>query len=199
MLTSTSSRVAARLIAAPLVLTVMVTGQAFGEAAHAAPAASVTTSNVAPFDAQQDLRELTHGRLVAHELLVEQREQARAERERREAAIGERIVAAAAAQAGKPYVYGATGASAFDCSGLTGWAYAAVGIHLPRTSYEQAAVVTPVSDPAPGDLVFFGGHGSVDHVGIYAGNGQIWHAPHSGDVVRLSTIWTSNVFYGRVR
>lgn len=193
MLTSTSSRAVARLLTAPLVLTVLVTAQA-GGAAHASSPSTATTSAVTLVDAHQDLRELSQERLLAHQQLIEQREHEQAERARREAAIGERIVAAAAAQAGKPYVYGATGPSAFDCSGLTGWAYAAVGIHLPRTSGAQAAVMTRVSDPMPGDLVYMPGH-----VGIYAGNGQMWHAPHTGDVVRLSTIWTSNVTYGRIR
>jgi cell wall-associated NlpC family hydrolase len=193
MFSTTSSRLTARLIAAPLVLTVMVTGQAFGEA-HASPASAATTSTVTPFEAQADLRDMAHERQLAHEALLERRERQKEARERQAAAIGQRIVAAAAAQAGKPYVYGATGASAFDCSGLTGWAYAAVGIDLPRTSGAQAAVMTRVSEPMPGDLVYMPGH-----IGIYAGNGQMWHAPHSGDVVKLATIWTSNVTYGRVR
>ncbi|MDO7868720.1 C40 family peptidase [Nocardioides jiangxiensis] len=187
-----SPRASARLLAAPLVLTVLVTGQAAG-AAHASPA---PTTAVAPaaftrVDEQQVLDTLARERTIE----AEKRAEKRAERLAREAAaIGQRIVAAAAAQAGKPYVYGATGPSAFDCSGLTGWAYAAVGIHLPRTSGAQAAVMTRVSDPMPGDLVYMPGH-----IGIYAGNGQMWHAPHTGDVVRLSTIWTDDVVYGRVR
>lgn len=185
-----SSRAAVRLMAAPLVLTVLVTGQASG-AANATPASAPTTTTFNRVDEQQVLQNLSR----AHALELQLRAEARARREAREAAaIGQRIVAAAAAQAGKPYVYGATGPSAFDCSGLTGWAYAAVGIHLPRTSGAQAAVMTRVSDPMPGDLVYMPGH-----IGIYAGNGQMWHAPHSGDVVKLATIWTSNVTYGRVR
>jgi len=180
-----------------------VTGQSAG-AAHASTATAATTTaaaTAAPVNAHQDLLELTRERAAARQELIEHRQHVQAVRERRaaarerqQAAIGQRIVAAAAAQAGKPYVYGATGSSAFDCSGLTGWAYAAVGIHLPRTSGAQAAVMTRVSDPMPGDLVYMPGH-----IGIYAGNGQMWHAPHTGDVVRLATIWTSNVTYGRVR
>jgi cell wall-associated NlpC family hydrolase len=196
MFSTTSSRVAARLIAAPLVLTVMVTGQAAGSA-HASPVGATVTST-AHVDAPRILADLARDHAVVVQAREERHERrvaaAAARREREAAAIGQRIVAAAAAQAGKPYVYGATGSSAFDCSGLTGWAYAAVGIHLPRTSGAQAAVMTRVSNPMPGDLVYMPGH-----IGIYAGNGQMWHAPHTGDVVRLATIWTSNVTYGRVR
>ena len=194
-----SRRAPARLIVAPLALAVMVTAQASG-AAHASPAPHASTAKpVVPSVRTVEMDKQLLGELRQERRVNRlERAAARAEREAREAreaaAIGQRIVAAAAAQAGKPYVYGATGPSAFDCSGLTGWAYAAVGIHLPRTSGAQAAVMTRVSDPQPGDLVYMPGH-----IGIYAGNGQMWHAPHSGDVVRLATIWTSNVTYGRVR
>lgn len=197
MVTTTSSRAVARLLTAPLVLTVLVAGQSAGAAqaspAHTADRASQAT--VAQFPSQAELEQTLAGLRRAERKARAAARAERAAREAREAAaIGQRIVAAAAAQAGKPYVYGATGPSAFDCSGLTGWAYAAVGIHLPRTSGAQAAVMTPVSEPMPGDLVYMPGH-----IGIYAGNGQMWHAPHSGDVVKLATIWTSNVSYGRVR
>lgn len=188
-----SSRATVRLIAAPLILTVLVTGQAAGaDASPAGPAAPEQVVGVA-LEEQQLWRDMARKEALADQARAERRKRAAVARERTAAAIGERIVAAAAAQAGKPYVYGATGPSAFDCSGLTGWAYAAVGIHLPRTSSAQVAVMTRVSEPLPGDLVFFPGH-----IGIYAGNHQMWHAPHSGDVVKLSTIWTS-VTYGRVR
>lgn len=192
MFTTTSSRVAVRLLTAPLVLTVLVTAQA-GGAAHASTASTATSSasTTAPATFSYAQRPLIQESAKARQERLQREEAAR---ERAAAAIGQRIVAAAAAQAGKPYVYGATGPSAFDCSGLTGWAYAAVGIHLPRTSGAQAAVMTRVSDPMPGDLVYMPGH-----IGIYAGNGQMWHAPHTGDVVRLTTIWTTNVVYGRVR
>jgi cell wall-associated NlpC family hydrolase len=191
-----ASRATARLIAAPLILTVLVTAQAAGTA-DASPVSTATAESTFTFTLEQEQqirRELTRKNQVVAQERAERRARAAAARERAAAAIGERIVAAAAAQAGKPYVYGATGPSAFDCSGLTGWAYAAVGIHLPRTSSAQAAAMTRVSQPLPGDLVFFPGH-----IGIYAGNHQMWHAPNSGDVVKLSTIWTDSVTYGRIR
>ncbi len=94
--------------------------------------------------------------------------------------LGEKIVASAKAMLGKPYVYGASGPNAFDCSGLTSYVYAANGISLPRSSAAQSGVGTTVSkaELIPGDLVFFatGSSGRVSHVGIYIGGGDIIHA-----------------------
>lgn len=202
-MTTTSWRVSARLFAAPLVLAALVTGHAVSADASPADAPEHVNELSLTLEQEQQIRQeivqeyAEQVRAERRARAAERRERERAAAERREreaAAIGERIVAAAAAQAGKPYVYGATGPSSFDCSGLTGWAYAAVGITLPRTSSAQAAVMTPVSDPQPGDLVYMPGH-----IGIYAGNGQMWHAPRSGDVVKLATIWSSSFRYGRVR
>ncbi|NIH84506.1 C40 family peptidase [Amycolatopsis granulosa] len=112
---------------------------------------------------------------------------------------GDRIVHAAAAQAGKPYRSGGTGPGGFDCSGLAQYAHKQVGITLPRTARAQRTAVRGVSKPdkRPGDLVFFASGGKVYHVGIYAGDNKIWAAPESGDVVRLQTIWTSSYTVGR--
>ncbi|WP_232012440.1 C40 family peptidase [Propionibacterium australiense] len=91
----------------------------------------------------------------------------------------------ALAQLGKPYVYGASGPSGYDCSGLMMAAYASAGVSIPRTSQAQMAGLTSVSlsNLQPGDLVFFYG-GS--HVGMYIGNGQVVHAPTEGDVVKIA-------------
>lgn len=89
---------------------------------------------------------------------------------------------------GKPYVFGATGPDAFDCSGFTSYVYRnAAGIEITRTTYSQLGVGTPVSydELQPGDLVFTYGQ---DHVGIYVGNGQYIHAPQPGDYVKVSPI-----------
>jgi cell wall-associated NlpC family hydrolase len=108
--------------------------------------------------------------------------------------LGERIVAEAARHIGAPYVYGATGPDAFDCSGFTRYVYGRLGISLPRTSAEQYDAVRHVSnaDKQLGDLIFFRlGGGGIDHVGIYAGNNTMLVAPKSGDHVRYEAIWTS--------
>jgi peptidoglycan DL-endopeptidase CwlO len=93
-----------------------------------------------------------------------------------------------ATKIGSPYVYGATGPSAFDCSGFVQWSYAHVGISLPRTSEEQENAGThiySVSQLQPGDLVImYGG----EHVGLYAGNGIVLHAPHTGAAVRYEKL-----------
>lgn len=89
---------------------------------------------------------------------------------------------------GKPYVYGATGPSNFDCSGFTEYVYnKAAGIDISRTTYSQINVGTPVSrdNLQPGDLVF----PHTGHVGIYIGNGQMIHAPQTGDVVKVSPVY----------
>ena len=98
---------------------------------------------------------------------------------------------AAQSKLGSPYVYGATGPSSFDCSGLTSWAYAQAGVSIPRTSQSQANAGTRIysqSDLQVGDLVFF--FGDLHHVGLYAGNGQIIHAPRTGTVVRYESMNT---------
>ncbi|MFI6896179.1 NlpC/P60 family protein [Streptomyces sp. NPDC050256] len=89
---------------------------------------------------------------------------------------------------GKPYVWGATGPSSFDCSGLTQAAYRSAGVSLPRTTYTQINAGRRVShsELAPGDLVFF--YSGVTHVGLYIGNGQMIHAPRPGAPVRIAPI-----------
>ena len=106
------------------------------------------------------------------------------------------VLAIAAQYEGLMYSYGGTSPSTgFDCSGFTQYVFAKVGISLPRTAEEQRAATTRVSDPQPGDLVFFGS--PAYHVGIYAGNGKMWDSPRTGEAVALRSIWTSSVTYGR--
>ncbi|MCX4906028.1 C40 family peptidase [Streptomyces sp. NBC_00878] len=89
---------------------------------------------------------------------------------------------------GSPYVWGATGPDAFDCSGLMQAAYREAGISLPRTTYAQINAGERVSrsELRPGDLVFF--YSGISHVGLYIGNGQMIHAPNSAAPVRVAPI-----------
>ncbi len=95
------------------------------------------------------------------------------------------VVGLAMQELGKPYVWGAGGPSSFDCSGLVMYVYAQVGVSLPHNAAAMYSYGSPVaySDLQPGDLVFFSGLG---HMGIYIGGGQFIHAPHTGDVVKIS-------------
>jgi cell wall-associated NlpC family hydrolase len=97
-------------------------------------------------------------------------------------------VRAAYAELGKPYIYGATGPDAYDCSGLTQHVWAAAGVQLPRTSQEQANAGTPVpvGKIHPGDLVIY--YPDATHVGIYVGDGYVIHAPHPGGNVEMSPL-----------
>jgi peptidoglycan DL-endopeptidase CwlO len=94
----------------------------------------------------------------------------------------------ALAQVGDPYVWGAAGPNAFDCSGLTQYAFAAAGISLPHSSSMQARMGTPVSRSQlqPGDLIFF--YSPVSHVAMYIGNGQMVHASTSGQPVKVASV-----------
>ncbi|MFF5531120.1 NlpC/P60 family protein [Streptomyces cinerochromogenes] len=97
-------------------------------------------------------------------------------------------LAAARSALGRPYVWGANGPSGFDCSGLMQWAYAHAGIHLPRTSQEQrfAGRQVPLSQARPGDLVVY--RSDASHVAMYAGDGQVIHAPYPGAPVRYDPV-----------
>ena len=98
------------------------------------------------------------------------------------------VLEAALAQVGDPYVWGGTGPDGFDCSGLTSYAYAAVGVSLPHSSRAQSRMGTAVSrgDLQPGDLVFFGS--PVYHVGIYVGNGKMVHARTFSQPVAVTSV-----------
>ncbi|GAA1964778.1 hypothetical protein GCM10009798_26260 [Nocardioides panacihumi] len=108
-------------------------------------------------------------------------------------------------QKGDPYVWGATGPNAFDCSGLTSYAYHRSGLSLPRTAAAQSGAVRhiPRSQLHRGDLVFFSSGGHVYHVGLFAGREHgtdyVLHAPRPGESVRTEAIWTSSWFAGTVR
>jgi peptidoglycan DL-endopeptidase CwlO len=101
---------------------------------------------------------------------------------------GAKALQFALAQVGEPYVYGGAGPDSWDCSGLTMMAWKAAGVSLPHGAKDQYASTPHVSKSAlqPGDLVFF--YSPIHHVGIYAGNNKVVHAPKPGDVVSVDPI-----------
>lgn len=98
------------------------------------------------------------------------------------------LISEAKKYVGIPYVYGGTTTSGFDCSGFVQYVYSQMGIQLNRTTFDQINQGTSVSQSElkPGDLIFTENGG---HVGIYVGNGQMIHAPRTGDVVRITDIY----------
>jgi peptidoglycan DL-endopeptidase CwlO len=112
--------------------------------------------------------------------------------------IGAQALRAALTRRGDPYVWGAAGPNAFDCSGLVLWAYAQVGISLPHFTGDQwnMGIHVSRSDLEPGDLVFF--YPDIGHVGLYIGNGLMVDAPDFGEVVQVEPVmW--DVYIGAVR
>ncbi|MCX4096441.1 C40 family peptidase [Nocardia sp. alder85J] len=101
--------------------------------------------------------------------------------------VGSQALDVARSKIGAEYVWGASGPSNFDCSGLVQWAYKQVGVDLPRTSFEQSHVGIPIAyeNLAPGDLIIQNGGG---HVSMYAGDGKILQAPQSGETVSYASL-----------
>ncbi|MFI1259237.1 C40 family peptidase [Streptomyces netropsis] len=112
--------------------------------------------------------------------------------------LGERAVAFAYQQLGKPYVWGAQGPASYDCSGLTSRAWSRAGVPIPRTSQEQWKKLAriPLGTLRPGDLIIY--YREATHVAIYVGDGQVIHAPRPGAFVMLSPLAFERVL-GAVR
>lgn len=112
----------------------------------------------------------------------------------------------AISQVGDPYIYGAAGPNAFDCSGLTMYSYRKAGLYLPRSSSDQARYVRHIrkNNIRRGDLMFFYGSGGVYHVAIYLGRARdgralLLHAPYPGQRVHRERVWTSRWYAGTLR
>lgn len=118
--------------------------------------------------------------------------------------VGLAALAFARSQTGKPYVWGATGFATYDCSGLTGAAWAAAGVRLPRTSRQQwfAGPHVGLGELQPGDLLFWASNpadpATIHHVALYAGGGLMVAAPHTGDVVKVQPVYLDG-YVGAVR
>jgi peptidoglycan DL-endopeptidase CwlO len=112
--------------------------------------------------------------------------------------VGEQALEAALTRRGDPYVWGAAGPDSFDCSGLVKWAYAQVGINLPHYTVSQWNMGEHISKSQlePGDLVFF--FPTIEHVGIYVGDGLMLDAPQTGQVVQIQPIFWDE-YVGAVR
>ncbi|MEU8829611.1 NlpC/P60 family protein [Streptomyces sp900116325] len=156
-----------------------------------------TTVRAKLADAQRLLDTLSPAQRAAYEQWDTARSAAgHADRSDRRAGAAQAAPNARAAEAvafaygalGKPYVWGATGPTSFDCSGLTQAAWRSAGVSLPRTTYTQINAGERISrsELAPGDLVFF--YSGVSHVGLYIGDGLMIHAPHPGAPVRVAPI-----------
>jgi cell wall-associated NlpC family hydrolase len=113
-----------------------------------------------------------------------------------------RVMTWASHQRGKPYSYGAAGPSRFDCSGLVMYVFKhAIGRSLSHNAEAQYRASRHISRRylRPGDLVFeVSSSGYAYHVGIYAGNGYFWHAPHSGTVVKKQKMYSAHWRFGRI-
>ncbi|MCQ0022418.1 NlpC/P60 family protein [Streptomyces somaliensis DSM 40738] len=156
---------------------------------------------------------LAEAQKLLNTLTAEERRKMREEEQRASRDAGERVelgnevpasqrgaaaLNAAATQVGKPYVSGAEGPNSYDCSGLTQWAYRQAGVSISRTTYTQQndGVKIGRSQLKPGDLVFFN---NLAHVGLYAGNNTVLHAPKPGASVRYESMDYLGAFQFGVR
>ncbi|GAA0361792.1 hypothetical protein GCM10009530_09210 [Microbispora corallina] len=144
------------------------------------PAAPILTG-VTPYAGEASAKEASANTTLSKSALQQQK--------------AERAIEVARKQLGDPYVWGATGPRAFDCSGLVQFAWRKAGVKLPRTTWEMLSAVkkkVSLAHLKPGDLIFTSGGG---HVGMYIGHKKVINAPHSGAVVsidRLKGYWRSN-------
>ncbi|MGC4109456.1 MAG: C40 family peptidase [Nocardioides sp.] len=193
----THRRAAARLVVLPSLLIGALGGQVAAPAATA-HASTPHASTGAARDSKAHHRKHHHKRKHHH--------QQRRRRLGHSVGREERAMRIAVRQKGKPYVYGASGPRAFDCSGLTSFAFHRAGFKgMPRTAAAQAGFARHISRARMhrGDLIFFTEGSGVYHVGLYAGwyhgHRMVLHAPHPGERVKVQRLWTSGWFPGTLR
>jgi peptidoglycan DL-endopeptidase CwlO len=112
---------------------------------------------------------------------------------------GSDVLQVAARYLGTPYLYGGTTPAGFDCSGYTSYVFRQVGVFLPRTADQQMQATrhVPAGAARAGDLVFYVSGNHAYHAAIYAGDGYIYDAPHSGTTVSRRPMWAGTVVYSR--
>lgn len=148
------------------------------------------------------MQDPTIATLVGTVVPIEEVSPAAAEKPKSKAEIqrarGAKILQAARSRIGDPYVWGASGPNAFDCSGLVMWAHEQLGIKIPRTSQDQINGGRHVArkNLQPGDIIAF--YGNASHVGVYAGNNRVVHAPYAGQSVSEASL-DSMPYYGATR
>jgi cell wall-associated NlpC family hydrolase len=186
-------------------------GTALAPAVHAATAPPTSVTAAAPVVAAPTAAQLAAAKKKAHAQRVAEKKAAKkrakkraaARKKAREIARGKKVVKIAARYKGRPYRWGASGPSAFDCSGFTSYvARKAVGVSLPHYTVAQRhdGDVKRVSkkNRRVGDLIFFHRRGTIPHVAIYAGKGKMWDAPHSGSHVKKHAVHSGVKSYGRI-
>ena len=114
--------------------------------------------------------------------------------------LGKKIVNTGKNYFGVPYCRGGENPRCFDCSGFTQYVYNKQGIQIPRVAQDQYNQSHKIkkSEAIKGDLIFFMSNGYAYHVGIYMGNNKVLHSPKPGRRVKIETIWTNNVKFGRI-
>lgn len=164
--------------------------KARAQAASDAAAKLLNDLNARSADLQRQLADLeaVRQRLSASDRAAQRDTGAAAPNVPAPTAAAQAAINAALSKLGSPYVYGATGPSNFDCSGLMQWSYNKAGISLPRTAaqQQQAGKAVPLSAIEPGDLLFEGS--PAYHVVMNLGGGKVVQAPTSGDVVKISNM-----------
>lgn len=163
--------------------------------AHQALAASDKAAAMPPAVAQQLQAQLATLGQAADEAAAALREKAKTP--------GEKAVDVAKEYRGVPYVAGGSTPSGFDCSGFTRYVYGKLGVKLTHNSqaqYNECSTKVARGDLQPGDLVFFGGStSSINHVGIYVGDGKYIHSPQTGDVVSIDDLSRRTNYVGAAR